>query len=116
VEKGGEEGVGGAGADRGRGLDALCGRIISLSTQPTRSFNPVKPPLPPPPPFPAPAQLIVERMGIELARFQRERAEEMGYVLRDFALAEAQMAADSARLWRSMVPAHAALDTAAAAH
>lgn len=49
-------------------------------------------------------EVIVQRMGTELARFQRERAQEMGYVLRDFALVEAEVAADSARVWRSLVP------------
>ena len=49
-------------------------------------------------------EVIVQRMGAELARFQRERAQEMGYVLRDFALVEAEVAADSARVWRSLVP------------
>lgn len=44
---------------------------------------------------------VVERMGGDLGRFQRERAQEMGYVLRDFAQAEAAAAAEMAKLWRS---------------
>lgn len=49
-------------------------------------------------------QTIVQRMGGELARFQRERSAEMGAVLREFAVAEAEMAASQAALWRSLVP------------
>lgn len=55
-------------------------------------------------------QAIVQRMSGELVRFQRERAQEMAYVLRDFAIAEAKMSSDSARLWRSMVPGLAQTD------
>lgn len=49
-------------------------------------------------------------MSGELVRFQRERSQEMAYVLRDFALAEARTSADSARLWRSLVPGLAQAD------
>lgn len=47
-------------------------------------------------------QAIVQRMGGELDRFQRERTQEMGYVLRDFALAEARLSGDTARIWASL--------------
>lgn len=53
-------------------------------------------------------QAIVQQMGGELERFQRERAQEMGYVLRDFALAQARVSGDTARLWASLVPGLAA--------
>ena len=53
---------------------------------------------------------IVKRMGPELARFQKERAQEMTYVLRDFVLREGRLASESARLWRSLVPALAAVE------
>jgi sorting nexin-1/2 len=43
-------------------------------------------------------------MREDLPRFQVERAEELGYVLRDFAAAEAKTAAEQAQLWRSLVP------------
>ena len=43
-------------------------------------------------------------MGGELGRFQRERAEELAYVLRDFAVCEARLSADSARVWQSLAP------------
>ena len=43
-------------------------------------------------------------MGGELDRFQRERAQEVGYVLRDFATVEARLAGDTARLWGSLLP------------
>ncbi len=42
-------------------------------------------------------------MSGELDRFQRERAQEMGYVLRDFALVQARLGGDSAKLWGSLV-------------
>ncbi|KAK9806881.1 hypothetical protein WJX72_006093 [[Myrmecia] bisecta] len=44
--------------------------------------------------------LIVRRMSEELARFQRERAQDMAALLRDFVLAQAQLATDTAKLWR----------------
>jgi sorting nexin-1/2 len=44
-------------------------------------------------------QAIVQRMSGEMDRFQRERAAEMGYVLRDFSLAQARVNGDTARLW-----------------
>lgn len=53
-------------------------------------------------------QAIVQQMSGELERFQRERAQEMGYVLRDFALAQARVSGDTARLWASLVPGLAA--------
>jgi sorting nexin-1/2 len=49
-------------------------------------------------------ELIVRRMGPEMERFQKERAQEMSWVLRDFVMAEGKMAAESAHLWRSLVP------------
>ncbi|CAD7702434.1 unnamed protein product [Ostreobium quekettii] len=48
-------------------------------------------------------ETIVERMNEELARFQKERAVEMSQVLRDFALAQAQLASETARSWSSLV-------------
>ncbi|KAL4452515.1 hypothetical protein ABPG75_008177 [Micractinium tetrahymenae] len=53
-------------------------------------------------------EAIVQQMSGELERFQRERAQEMGYVLRDFALAQAQVSGETARLWASLVPGLAA--------
>mgnify|MGYP001810136601 CR=1 FL=1 len=53
-------------------------------------------------------QTIVRRMSGELDRFQRERAAEMGYVLRDYSLAQARLSGDTARLWGSLVPGMAA--------
>ena len=41
-------------------------------------------------------------MGGELDRFQRERAQEMGYVLRDFARVQARLGGDSARVWQAL--------------
>ena len=62
-------------------------------------------PAPPRPGLPRPAlQTIVRRMGAELDRFQRERAQEVGYVLRDFATVEARLSGDTARLWGSLLP------------
>jgi sorting nexin-1/2 len=49
-------------------------------------------------------ELIVRRMGPEMERFQKERAQEMSWVLRDFVMVEGKMAAESAHLWRSLVP------------
>ena len=49
-------------------------------------------------------QTIVGRMGAELDRFQRERAQEVGYVLRDFATVQARLSGDTARLWGSLLP------------
>lgn len=48
-------------------------------------------------------QTIVQRMTGEVDRFQRERAVEVGYVLRDFSLAQAQVNGDAARLWGSFL-------------
>ncbi|PSC72138.1 sorting nexin 1 [Micractinium conductrix] len=53
-------------------------------------------------------EAIVQQMGPELDRFQRERAREMGYVLRDFAVVQARLSGDTARLWASLVPGLAA--------
>ena len=44
---------------------------------------------------------LVDRMNADLPRFQNERVEEMGYVLRDFAEAEGRAAAELARAWRA---------------
>ena len=49
-------------------------------------------------------ETIVARMSEELQRFQADRAVEMGTVLRDFAVAQAHLAAESAKVWRSLVP------------
>lgn len=46
---------------------------------------------------------IVDRMSDELARFQKERAVEMSSVLREFALAQAQLASETAKAWSSLV-------------
>ena len=46
---------------------------------------------------------IVHNMSHELARFQRERAAEMALTLRDFAVAEAQLSSDAAKVWSSLV-------------
>lgn len=52
-------------------------------------------------------ETIVQRMSGELDRFQRERAAEMNYVMRDFAVAQARVSGDTARLWGSLVTASA---------
>jgi len=49
-------------------------------------------------------ETIVQRMSEELVRFQRERAREFAAVLRAFAGAQAQLAADSAKAWRALAP------------
>ena len=59
---------------------------------------------PPDPALPF-VQTIVQRMTGELDRFQRERAHEIGLVLRDFALAQAQVSGDAAAVWITLVPA-----------
>lgn len=46
---------------------------------------------------------IVARMTEELNRFQKERAADMNTVLRDFALAQAQIAAESAKAWTTLL-------------
>lgn len=46
---------------------------------------------------------IVERMSDEMTRFQKERSTEMSSVLRDFALAQAQLASESAKGWSTLV-------------
>jgi len=48
-------------------------------------------------------EAIVEKMTNEIARFQKERAVEMSAVLRDFALAQAQLASRSAKEWGALV-------------
>lgn len=42
---------------------------------------------------------IVSRMSEELGRFQRERSADMSSVLKQFALAQAQLASDQAQAW-----------------
>ncbi|KAK9907498.1 hypothetical protein WJX75_004827 [Coccomyxa subellipsoidea] len=49
-------------------------------------------------------ELIVRRMSQELARFQQERATEMAGVLRAFAVAQATLASDTAKAWRTLAP------------
>jgi len=51
-------------------------------------------------------ELIVSRMAHELPRFQRERAQEMAAVLREYAAGQAQSSDHSARVWRQLVPVH----------
>jgi len=46
---------------------------------------------------------IVSRMTEELNRFQKERAAEMGSLLKEFALTQAQYAADNARAWGALL-------------
>lgn len=41
-------------------------------------------------------------MSSELDRYQRERAAEVGYVLRDFALEQARVSRELAHLWASL--------------
>lgn len=48
-------------------------------------------------------ETIVLRMSQDLSRFQKERAVELAAVLRDFAIAQAQLAADSSKVWQSLV-------------
>ena len=43
-------------------------------------------------------EVIVRRMSEELARFQRERAADLAGVLRSFAMAQAQLAGDTAKV------------------
>ena len=57
-------------------------------------------------------ELIVSRMAQELPRFQRERAQEMAAVLREYAAGQAQSADHSARVWRQLVPQYSAEDNA----
>lgn len=47
---------------------------------------------------------IVRCMSGELARFQTERAAEISIVLRDFAVAQAKLASDTAKAWRQVIP------------
>eukprot|EP00210_Caulerpa_lentillifera_P001766 g1696.t1 len=46
---------------------------------------------------------LVKTMSLEITRFQEERATEMSKVLRDFALAQAQLASQSAKEWGALV-------------
>lgn len=48
-------------------------------------------------------ETIVLRMSQDLSRFQKERAVEVAALLREFAIAQAQLAADSSRVWQSLV-------------
>jgi sorting nexin-1/2 len=52
-------------------------------------------------------ELIVRRMSEDLARFQRERATELAAVLHDFAVSQAQLATETARVWKQLLPASA---------
>lgn len=55
--------------------------------------------------------LIVKNMSSELTRFQTQRAAEISEVLREFAIAQAKLASDTAKAWRQVIPeiaAHAA--------
>lgn len=47
---------------------------------------------------------IVRLMSQELARFQLERATEMAAVLRAFAVAQATLASDTAKAWKTLAP------------
>lgn len=49
-------------------------------------------------------EVIVQRMGSELTRFQMERAADIGRVLRDFAAAQAKLSSDTAKAWRQLLP------------
>lgn len=46
---------------------------------------------------------IVARMTEELNRFQKERAAELASLLKEFALAQAQSAAENAKAWSEML-------------
>ena len=48
-------------------------------------------------------ETIVLRMSQDLSRFQKERAVELAAVLREFAITQAQLAADSSKVWQSLV-------------
>lgn len=48
-------------------------------------------------------ETIIHRMSQELSRFQKERALETSHILHSFAVAQAQLASDHARLWRSLL-------------
>ena len=48
---------------------------------------------------------IAQRMAVELARFQRERAQEMTVVLRDFSVTQAQLSSDINNVWHALLPA-----------
>mmetsp|Transcript_6118 Transcript_6118/g.17083 ORF Transcript_6118/g.17083 Transcript_6118/m.17083 type:complete len:450 (-) Transcript_6118:213-1562(-) len=47
---------------------------------------------------------IVHSMGSELTRFQTERAADIAEVLRNFAIAQAKLASDTAKAWRQLIP------------
>uniref|UniRef100_A0A061QU72 Sorting nexin-1/2 n=1 Tax=Tetraselmis sp. GSL018 TaxID=582737 RepID=A0A061QU72_9CHLO len=48
--------------------------------------------------------VIVGRMNDELVRFQKERAADIGEVLKEFALAQAKLASDTAKAWQQVIP------------
>ena len=48
-------------------------------------------------------------MSGELSRFQSERASAMAEILRDFAVAQARLASDTAKAWRQLIPQIAAV-------
>eukprot|EP00245_Coleochaete_scutata_P009004 TRINITY_DN2869_c0_g2_i1.p1 TRINITY_DN2869_c0_g2~~TRINITY_DN2869_c0_g2_i1.p1 ORF type:complete len:481 (-),score=110.86 TRINITY_DN2869_c0_g2_i1:101-1519(-) len=47
---------------------------------------------------------IIECMRSEMVRFQKEKAHDLGVVLRDFAISQAELAAETAREWRTLLP------------
>ncbi|KAL2613303.1 hypothetical protein R1flu_024995 [Riccia fluitans] len=47
---------------------------------------------------------IVRLMAQEMERFQEEKAKDLGAILQDFARAQAQLAADTADAWRTLLP------------
>lgn len=49
-------------------------------------------------------QALVTRMEAELRRFQTERARETRETLKDFAVAQARLASDTAAAWRTILP------------
>lgn len=49
-------------------------------------------------------QDIVKLMDQEMERFQEEKTRDLGAILQDFARAQAQLAADTADAWRTLLP------------
>ncbi|BBN17760.1 sorting nexin-1/2 [Marchantia polymorpha subsp. ruderalis] len=49
-------------------------------------------------------QQIVRLMDQEMERFQEEKTKDLGAILQDFARTQAQLAADTADAWRSLLP------------
>ncbi|KAG6544365.1 hypothetical protein Mapa_014199 [Marchantia paleacea] len=49
-------------------------------------------------------QEIVKLMDQEMERFQEEKTKDLGAILQDFARTQAQLAADTADAWRSLLP------------